>query len=113
MHNCHANKLLVAPDTYKGFNNETFNFPQSIFSGAIRFCKFVDSAKGFSTKHCLFLYEKICNTELDVFQNSKPIFDMVGPVTKTQQVKSAMVLPLNTQAACKRKAVFAATGKQF
>lgn len=36
---------------------------------------------------------------------------MVGPVTKTQQVKSAMVLPLNTQAACKRKAVFAATGK--
>lgn len=58
-----------------------------------------------------FFMRKICNTELDVFQNSKPIFDMVGPVTKTQQVKSAMVLPLNTQAACKRKAVFAATGK--
>ena len=58
-----------------------------------------------------FFMRKICNTELDVFQNSKPIFDMVGPVTKTQQVKSAMVLPLNTQAACKRKAVFVATGK--
>ena len=58
-----------------------------------------------------FFMRKICNTELDVFQNSKPIFDMVGPVTKTQQVKSAMVLPLKTQAPCKRKAVFASTGK--
>ena len=36
---------------------------------------------------------------------------MVGPVTKSQQVKSAMVLPLETQAPCKRKAVFTATGK--
>ena len=58
-----------------------------------------------------FFMRKIYNTELDVYQNSKPIFNMVGPVTKSQQVKSAMVLPLETQAPCKRKAVFAATGK--
>lgn len=60
-----------------------------------------------------FFMRKIYNTELDVYQNSKPIFNMVGPVTKSKQVKSAMVLPLETQAPCKRKAVFAATGKQF
>lgn len=58
-----------------------------------------------------FFMRKIYNTELDVYQNSKPIFNMVGPVTKSKQVKSAMVLPLETQAPCKRKAVFAATGK--
>ena len=58
-----------------------------------------------------FFMRKICNMELDVYQNSKPVFDMVGPITKSQQVKSAMILPLRTQAPCKRKAVFAATGK--
>ena len=58
-----------------------------------------------------FFMRKIWNMELDVYQNSKPIFDMVGPVTKSKQVKSAMVLPIETQAPCKRKAVFAATGK--
>lgn len=58
-----------------------------------------------------FFMRKIWNMELDVYQNSKPIFDMVGPVTKSKQVKSAMVLPIEIQAPCKRKAVFAATGK--
>lgn len=58
-----------------------------------------------------FFMRKICNMELDVYQNSKPVFDKVGPITKSQQVKSAMILPLRTQAPCKRKAVFAATGK--
>lgn len=58
-----------------------------------------------------FFMRKICNMELDVYQNSKPVFDMVGPITKSKQVKSAMILPLRTQAPCKRKAVFAATGK--
>lgn len=58
-----------------------------------------------------FFMRKIWNTELDVYQNSKPIFNMVGPVTKSKQIKSAMVLPIETQAPCKRKAVFTATGK--
>lgn len=43
-----------------------------------------------------FFMRKIGNTELDVYQNSKPIFNMVGPVIKSKQVKSAMVLPIET-----------------
>lgn len=51
--------------------------------------------------------------EVDVFKNSEPLFDMVGPVIKTQYIKSAMVMPLKTQAPCKRKAVFKSTGKSL
>lgn len=58
-----------------------------------------------------FFMKKINNLELDVYQNSKPVFDMFGPITKSKQVKSSMVLPLRTQAPCKRKSVFQATGK--
>lgn len=58
-----------------------------------------------------FFIDKVCNLDVFMFKNSEPLFDMVGPITKKRQTKSAMVLPLCTQAPCKRKAVFTATGK--
>ena len=36
--------------------------------------------------------KKINNLELDVYQNSKPVFDMVGPITKSKQVKSSIAI---------------------
>lgn len=60
-----------------------------------------------------FFIDKVCNLDVFMFKNSEPLFDMVGPITKKRQTKSAMVLPLCTQAPCKRKTVFHATGKSI